>query len=70
MDMGNTASDRSAEIMAAGNVQAIKAPVCVLPDAQIQRFLLDVIDNTPFKGDIVESVAAIKHVLRTAQISG
>ena len=70
MTEGNTASDRMVEAQTGENVRSIRQPVCVLPDEMIQQFLIDVIEQTSFTGKIAENVAAVKHMLRTAQIAG
>lgn len=70
MDQGNTASDRAMETVAGENVHSLRQPVCVLPDAMVQQFLLEVIEQTSFPGKMTEHVSAVKHLLRTAQIAG
>ena len=69
MSDSNTASDRMVEEHAGKNVRSIRQPVCVLPDAMVQQFLLDVIEQASFSGKITEHVSAVKHLLRTAQIA-
>lgn len=70
MDNINTTSDRMVETQAAGNIHSLRNPSCVLPDAIVQQFLLDVIEQTAFPGKITEQVSAVKHLLRNAQIAG
>jgi hypothetical protein len=70
MDNLNTASDRMVEAQSNGNVHSLRNPSCVLPDAIVQQFLLDVIEQTSFPGKLTEHVSAVKHMLRTAQIAG
>lgn len=41
---------------------------CVLPHPDVQRFLLDLIDESTFKGQMSEFVASVKQVLRTAEV--
>lgn len=70
MSDSNTASDRMVEEHAGENVRSIRQPTCVLPDAVVQQFLIDVIEQTSFNGKIAENIAAVKHMLRTAKIAG
>lgn len=42
--------------------------VCVLPHPDVQKFLLDLIEQSTFQGKMVEFVSGIKELLRTAEI--
>lgn len=41
---------------------------CLLPDANIQKFLLDVLDQTNFPGKMSEFVSHVKDVLAKATL--
>ena len=56
--MENTASDRMAERQAA----------CSLPDANVQRFLLDVLDQQAFPGKLAAYVVQVLEMLRSADL--
>jgi hypothetical protein len=42
---------------------------CVLPHKDVQRFLLDVIEQSNFPGKLVEFVSGVKDVIKNAAIS-
>jgi hypothetical protein len=42
---------------------------CVLPNAEMQRFLVDLINQSAFKGSMAEFVLAVRQVLLEAEIS-
>lgn len=41
---------------------------CVLPHQDVQKFLLDVIEQSNFPGRLVEFVSGVKELLKTAHI--
>jgi hypothetical protein len=43
--------------------------VCVLPHRDVQKFLIELIDQTSFRGSMLEFVLSVKQVLTAAQIS-
>lgn len=43
-------------------------PTCILPHPDVQRFLLELIDQSSFKGQMSEFVSGVKEVIRTAEI--
>ena len=43
-------------------------PVCALPHEDVQKFLLEVIDQTNFPGKMAEFVAQVKALLASAEI--
>jgi hypothetical protein len=45
------------------------SPQCVLPHEEVQRFLLDLIAQSSFKGSMTEFVTAVKDALRDATIA-
>lgn len=49
---------------------SLKSPQCVLPHEEVQRFLLDLIAQSTFKGSMTEFVTAVKDTLREATIAG
>lgn len=42
---------------------------CVLPHEEVQKFLIDLIDQSNFKGSMVEFVSTVKQILTDAEIS-
>jgi hypothetical protein len=46
-----------------------KDVVCVLPHRDVQKFLIELIDQTSFRGSMLEFVLSVKQVLNAAQIS-
>jgi hypothetical protein len=47
-----------------------QVPQCVLPHEDVQRFLLELIEQSTFKGNMTEFVTAVKNTLREATIAG
>lgn len=45
-----------------------KEPDCVLPHADVQKFLLDVLAHANFPGSMSEFVSSVKALLKDAQI--
>ena len=45
-----------------------QTPACVLPTTDVQKFLLEVIDQTNFPGKMAEFVAQVKALLTNAEI--
>jgi hypothetical protein len=43
---------------------------CVLPHTDIQKFLLELIDQASFQGRMVEFVSNVKNVIKFAKIKG
>jgi hypothetical protein len=43
-------------------------PVCTLPHEDVQKFLLEIIDQTNFPGKMAEFVAQVKALLTNAEI--
>lgn len=63
-----TASDRMLEQKM--NPSAVDGiAVCVLPHRDVQRFLIDLIDQTNFKGSMLEFVLFVKQTISAAQIN-
>lgn len=58
----NTASERMVERQEAAD--------CMLPDENVQKFLLDVIDQTSFPGKMALFVAQVQATLRAAVVKG
>lgn len=58
----NTASDRMVERQETAD--------CVLPDANVQKFLLDVLDQASFPGKMALFVAQVQATLRAAVVKG
>jgi hypothetical protein len=58
----NTASDRMVERQETAD--------CVLPDANVQKFLLDVLDQTSFPGKMAVFVAQVQATIRAAVVKG
>ncbi len=58
----NTASERMVERQETAD--------CVLPDENVQKFLLDVIDQTAFPGKMAIFVAQVQAMLRAAVLKG
>ena len=46
----------------------ITEPTCVLPNETVQKFLLEVIDQTNFPGKMSEFVSQVKDVLSKATL--
>jgi hypothetical protein len=42
---------------------------CVLPHEDVKKFLIDVIEQSNFKGSMVEFVSTVKQILVDAEIS-
>ena len=47
-----------------------QAITCLLPNETIQKFLLDVVDQTNFPGKMSEFVSQVKDVLKQATLGG
>lgn len=45
-------------------------PDCVLPHADVQKFLLELIDQSNFPGKIADFVFGVKNVIKSAKIKG
>lgn len=45
-------------------------PDCVLPHADVQKFLLELIEQATFQGRMVEFVSSVKNVIKSAKIKG
>lgn len=43
-------------------------PNCVLPHPDVQKFLLELIDQASFQGRMVEFVSSVKEIIKTATI--
>jgi hypothetical protein len=45
-----------------------EAVVCVLPHRDVQKFLIELIDQTSFRGSMMEFVLSVKQALNEAHI--
>lgn len=45
-------------------------PNCVLPHTDVQKFLLELIEQATFQGRMVEFVSSVKNVIKNAAIKG
>ena len=57
----------ASELMMESQVATVQ-PACVLPNTDMQAFLLDVIQQTSFPGKMVEFVAHVKAQISHAKI--
>lgn len=66
-EQSNTASDllveRQSDVMA-------QIPECILPHQDVQKFLLELIDQTSFQGKMAEFVSGVKSLIKNAAIKG
>jgi len=46
----------------------LSLPNCVLPHSDVQKFLLELIDQASFQGRMVEFVSGVKDIIKTATI--
>lgn len=51
------------------SVAAAQTPTCVLPSKDIQKFLLELIDQTNFPGKLAEFVAHTKQQIQNATLA-
>ena len=45
-----------------------RSATCVLPHRDVQTFLIELIDQTNFRGSMMEFVLSVKQTIRDAQI--
>lgn len=70
MSEPQTASELMLENQLAAVNRAKSAPGVVLPNADVQKFLFDVLNQTNFPGSMVEFVADVKRQIAGASIAG
>lgn len=70
--MRNTASSEMVEGKESNPLSEVKAsrPSCVLPSAEMQKFLLELIAQANFPGSMAEFVSGVKAILAQAKING
>lgn len=69
MNEPQTASELMLQNQLAATVQQNR-PSVVLPNADVQKFLFDVLNQTNFPGSMVEFVADVKRQIAGATVTG